>query len=1143
MRILSVQLCNLSSLRGEQPEVRFDRGPLAAAGLFAITGPTGAGKTTFLDALTLALYGKVFRFEGEGSSLKDEEIRAQLMTYGTGKCWAEVRFAVRQDAYLAKWTCNRAHGKAEKAIQKAELRLSRLRPDGSEESPYCKNSEVPVEVARLTGLEFGQFVRSVLLPQGAFAEFLKARKDVRSKLLEKLTNTSEFATLGRAAHLRHRQAADELRDLKIELQLYLAQLLPDEHVAELLAHEAAAEPELARRATLAQQAETRVRWFAEDAQLADKVRDAQADDASAATAWAAAATERAQLARHRQAEPCREAWETAQRAQEALIKAENDAKTLAGHAQGHANAVVAALPAVSRAETDLSAAKADQHTRIPALQAAHDLDIRLLEAARQARPLADNAAAAADALTQLNDTLMALTKQRDQLRADHETAAAWLRAHGSWEELTAETLTAPRNDWTQWQQAEAERRPLARQQLAERKSLTDLEEAANQNAAETTRATRAATELTDAQAAGQIELSELLARQLSHGKWLAGQHTQAQRLLDLLRAQHTMPAHRAVLDGHHDCPLCAAAPAHQRPARAATATDEEVAGQTAAVADWHGRLLQLRETPTAARRLHPDAATLVPAAAECHWSTAAEAQLPERVEQLAQTAADLDRQRQDLNLRQATLTSSRQAHDAQRQTLADSLAARAERLAELTTEQAQTRELLESFLLSKQLKFNPEYSGNDLDRLATEGQRYLQRQQAATEARQKADDLTAQLTARAKELTLADQAVHKAQQAHASHLEASDELRRERDAKCREARCPADQPPANVISALQKTVEAVADALQKAEKQLAAAQEAQRQHTHDLDAATAKTWQADADLTTARQQHQAALHAHGLPADADLSHWLVRDARHRQQLEQQEQALSLAQRDARQALAEARRHAAAHLLHHPPFADEPAAREACAVAQAELRALNEEHQDRKSQLSNHRKASQNCAGRQQQLADLQAEAHRWEQLNRLIGGEQGQLFGRFAQGLTLAHLVGHANRHLLLLAPRYQLLPRPDDLDLGLLVLDADHAGASRAVESLSGGETFLVSLALALGLSDLAGYQMHIESLFIDEGFGTLDPATLDVALDALKRLQGQGKTVGIISHVEALKEQIPAQVRLHKMGNGYSRLEVVGG
>lgn len=177
-----------------------------------------------------------------------------------------------------------------------------------------------------------------------------------------------------------------------------------------------------------------------------------------------------------------------------------------------------------------------------------------------------------------------------------------------------------------------------------------------------------------------------------------------------------------------------------------------------------------------------------------------------------------------------------------------------------------------------------------------------------------------------------------------------------------------------------------------------------------------------------------------------------------------------------------------------------------------------------------------------QIADDEFELTQLGRLNDLIGSAKGDKFRRFAQGLTLDHLVWLANRQLDRLHGRYLLQRRVTD-ELELEVVDTWQADATRDTRTLSGGESFLVSLALALALSDLVSHKTRIESLFLDEGFGTLDAETLDTALDALDALNASGKTIGVISHVEAMKERIPVQIRVRKMnGLGYSKLELPG-
>lgn len=189
---------------------------------------------------------------------------------------------------------------------------------------------------------------------------------------------------------------------------------------------------------------------------------------------------------------------------------------------------------------------------------------------------------------------------------------------------------------------------------------------------------------------------------------------------------------------------------------------------------------------------------------------------------------------------------------------------------------------------------------------------------------------------------------------------------------------------------------------------------------------------------------------------------------------------------------------------------------------------------------------------EQQKQQAKATLDDWTLLNKMLGGEGGAQFTRYAQGITLRQLLRHATPHLEAMSQgRYTLLWKPP-MDQGKqeaaqegllpLVVDNDQAGELRPVSNLSGGERFQVSLALALGLSEMSGAKVCVDSLFLDEGFGTLDGKTLEAAIDTLCRIHQEGRLVGIISHVSELAERIPTQIHVTKRGGGHSTLQGPG-
>jgi DNA repair protein SbcC/Rad50 len=169
------------------------------------------------------------------------------------------------------------------------------------------------------------------------------------------------------------------------------------------------------------------------------------------------------------------------------------------------------------------------------------------------------------------------------------------------------------------------------------------------------------------------------------------------------------------------------------------------------------------------------------------------------------------------------------------------------------------------------------------------------------------------------------------------------------------------------------------------------------------------------------------------------------------------------------------------------------------------------------------------------------EWSRWDDLHDLIGSADGKKFRNFAQGLTFEMMTAHANRRSQEMTDRYILI-RDEEQPLELNVIDNYQACEIRSTKNLSGGESFIVSLALALGLSQMASRNVRVDSLFLDEGFGTLDEDALETALETLAGLRQDGKLIGVISHVAALKERISAQIQVIPGSGGRSSLSGPG-
>jgi exonuclease SbcC len=206
MKILSVKFQNLNSLKGEH-EIRFDTPPFTEIGLFAITGPTGAGKTTILDAITVALYGKVHRHDNDVE---------EIMSRHTAECYSEVEFEVNNTAYRAKWSLKRSRGKVDGRIQAEKMELAEVKT--SKLLGGHTTGSVKQEIKDLCGLDYNQFIRSVILCQGDFTMFLKASDNERSELLEKVTDTGIYSKISIFVFEKQKEENNKLDTLRLQLE-------------------------------------------------------------------------------------------------------------------------------------------------------------------------------------------------------------------------------------------------------------------------------------------------------------------------------------------------------------------------------------------------------------------------------------------------------------------------------------------------------------------------------------------------------------------------------------------------------------------------------------------------------------------------------------------------------------------------------------------------------------------------------------------------------------------------------------------------------------------------------------------------------------------------------------------------------------
>lgn len=1125
MRLLKLEILNLASLDRQEGEViNFEEGALKESHIFSIVGSTGSGKSTLLDAICLALYDRAPRYvlkkrghnriaiygepeAAENNRLAPTDCR-NILTRGKNYGYSKLTFMANDGSvYRAEWSVRFKT----KDYDKQRTSLYRITmTDGKPREEEMAWSTLP----QIIGLAYDQFLRTVLIAQGSFADFLAEEEDKRYELLEKLVgNGEQYTQIALQIRQQRDQAVDAYKDLDARLATFRDDIVPDpelkvltERVAELEQEEKDAQRELG-------EVTRALAWYEADEVYARNIARYEAAFAEARQQLESIRTSEERLKLHDLTLEAVALYRDALTAQAHIHTHGQELERLSALAEAKGQELAglqARLAMLTEAEQQANQTLDEQRPHINQARiimgelvvARQSVKEKTAALAKSDQELADanRAVSVNTAAIKAHETDLAATiKASDTLRAKVESAIEELvLAHKTADEaLVTEQAKADGLDPAALQAAKSkaeQQQHALTEAIRLRRGIEDGEERLRQIEAES-----------NALAARNNMIDEALARLTIEA--LRSELTTLRETYTLMSSEDWQ-RHRAHLTEGEACPLCGSIhhpyASHEVIApvtdellllirRKDQTLQEQTAQQTALTQEKGQNEGRGQQLTIGKRTLEADVATLRQQWEALHavyaeWPTLAaalEQMTPSLTAESQRASAALD-QHNALMSRINTLRSQKEASSAALNRYKEESAAQL-RAADDRLNQAAID------LKAEQAKAEP-LRQQQADRQASQQRAADALQQALDTVRQKEAAIRAEIGQRDAD-TYEQQLLAARHQATAAVTQQQETISQWREAiegikGKQEAERRAQQGEEQLLAESHRLLsEWLSRYNQGAEHPL------DREAIAELYAATTD-WEAIrrllARLTTAFTTAQT---TYCNERQARLEH---------QQLKPDREHGALVERK----------------------------------AQLERRS-NAELMEKKMRVSRHVEAQEKMGRMGQSLREASQLKADWEEICSAMG-KDGNTLRKIAQCYTLRFLVEHANDEIRKFNKRYELKQVTNSL--GIRVIDHDRADDVRDTTSLSGGETFIVSLGLALGLSALSSRHISFDNLFIDEGFGTLDPDTLTTVIDSLAQLQTQqGKKVGVISHTDAMSERITTQIRVIKHGDsGSSHIEV---
>ena len=1223
MKIVQLRFLNLNSLLGEW-QIDLTDPAFSNDGIFAITGPTGAGKSTILDAICLALYGRTPRLN------KITKSSNEIMSRHSGECFAEITFETPAGQFRCHWSQHRARKKPDGDLQSPKHEIADA---VSGKIIEAKIRNVAERIETITGMDFERFTLSMLLAQGSFAAFLQAAPDQRAPILEQITGSAIYSQISTRVHEMRAIENNTLNTLQAELAGMT--LLSTEDEAQLKTR---LEQQLKREAELNGQREQHslaINWLATidslQSELTDidqrkqallnrrdafKASEKKLEDGKRALQLAPdfaslAALRQTQSSEQKMEQQCRDelpakqqalrlAEDKLQKSKHSLLESRNvqrqtlpiirKAQALDQQYQAQQAPIDKAASALKELEKSVSHLQERQQENIQKLMAKKnelsDL-VKQLSARLADETLVDQLSGLQSRFSLLRELT---DKHRNTKKAYENAKAECANTNSTWQKQLKE-LTDKKQE---------------RQQLSDKLSLQESERSQTLNGRDITHWRKSQASLVEEKQllenlrlqlnaltqlqyllpnldTQSIALTDSITNSKQQLSFQTEQQAGLERELKLLETQvtllnkiHSLEQAREQLEDGEPCPLCGA---NEHPYAEGnipqtddtslklntvkaelSAVNQQFVSHKISIAENSKVLEQVtqqqRDTTlqiTAQQKLIKQTIQPLSNSGLQPVSNAELAvSLPhfikdnrDSLDDTNQLLITIDQQDQALlTLRAALETVKNSVIELEQKHLTAGHQ-------KITNEQTLHRLNDERHVLNEQLQSDQQnvltalsiYGITTLAEddfvtvektLITRREQWLAKQLEKTNLDQSISSLTLQIEHQNQQLSERGVELDKQRKDHEALLIAQQELAHDRKVLFD------DKDPILEESRLAATILKAEEQVETNNQHLHTASQAATQLKSKIKAILESLHNRTDQLSAAEAAFLLDLRKYSFVSEEDFQSACLNEetreklSREARQLSDEQSGLNARRKDRAERLKNEREKKMTTLAIDSLKKHLNDTNDQLKLAQQELGACQQK-------LDDNQKIRASQQDRALAIDAQKIDCERWNNLHLLIGSADGKKYRNFAQGLTFECLVGLANRQLQKMSDRY-LLVRDKDEPLALNVIDNYQAGEIRSTKNLSGGESFIVSLALALGLSQMASKNVRVDSLFLDEGFGTLDEEALDTALEALSSLQQSGKLIGVISHVSSLKERIGTQILVMPQTGGRSHISGPG-